>query len=868
MLDSKQFETIDELIEFVYFSSPIKDTTLLLECIGENQHLNVTPFEASELLNKYDESVGRRQDTVREKFANNAYIRRFSKKLPAEIGNQLSLNSIKTLISAILAQALTNLSTIVSKNCYTNEHIDLVIEMISSSELLSEQFFVIAKKALAIENESAISFQADFVDLIASLLGEYLSYMIKEDLEKSEKTKELLSDLLAMDESELKPRVKEFKKSTEEKTKQAKEQNKIGERELLMSIMPKEILNAEESKLNEFLDILQGVEEEDTKESEIISELDPRFLKFVEKAIPYYDKYFSCNEENVDDEAVFSKYMEQLVQSGLVESDDDKDETVIIKIGEYMGATVDNFKSALELGEEDSDIRRALYCICVNNFFVVLSYYLMQVTNQVSLVEEFLTILEEDDDCKENYEIVTAVVKDCALLKLSPVDYFHATIIAAVLYKMDDKATMKKIKKILKRHDTANHDDLRLANKKQATIYHTTINEDISVEDLHQFAVTFIDNYDKNRTYLGPGSAFVYYCQDIFEEDNTIVAMHLGSQILATIENVPENSNDYENNTLVKHDRVLKDLCEKIKSEELSEYYTQLVFESRLVDYSYYWRKGELYENDEFTTLIDKYRASLLFLMGAEDKGKVPFIQLEVKEQIRKIYRWCSRYQLLDQLEKTNVLIPNIKQISLSTENNKLLESVSKLNTALDSREKIIKEEKLKSANLQMNFKDVVRKESNKIEGSYQSEVVRLNKIIKEQKKEIESLSKEKNELYKLREELFALQNDDVVDQQSEEINLSEVIKGKSIVLVGGHIKLIERLRNKYPSLKFTSSDSTTTTSLLVNADHVFILWRFINHTLYYKVMGVMNSNPGIQWDYLSNTNLEKVERELYQKLL
>ena len=103
--------------------------------------------------------------------------------------------------------------------------------------------------------------------------------------------------------------------------------------------------------------------------------------------------------------------------------------------------------------------------------------------------------------------------------------------------------------------------------------------------------------------------------------------------------------------------------------------------------------------------------------------------------------------------------------------------------------------------------------------------------------------------------------------QTNESVDISSLIKDKNIVIIGGHIHTREKLKQKYPSLKILAQSSHINNAVLVNADHVFIYYKFMTHDMYNRAISVLSRND-IPWDYIPYTNLEKSEQVIAQILI
>ena len=160
-----------------------------------------------------------------------------------------------------------------------------------------------------------------------------------------------------------------------------------------------------------------------------------------------------------------------------------------------------------------------------------------------------------------------------------------------------------------------------------------------------------------------------------------------------------------------------------------------------------------------------------------------------------------------------------------------------------------------------------MNKELYKNTKAYKQEVSKLNKELEKQKEHIISLLNEKAELNKLRELLFSLQgNDEECNIEDTDISLNQLIMNKTILFVGGHINLINKLKKKFPQIRYISTDDSIKDNKIKGADYVFFYYEYLNHGLYYQIMNTcMRYN--IPWDYIKGTNIEYLENFMISKL-
>ena len=93
---------------------------------------------------------------------------------------------------------------------------------------------------------------------------------------------------------------------------------------------------------------------------------------------------------------------------------------------------------------------------------------------------------------------------------------------------------------------------------------------------------------------------------------------------------------------------------------------------------------------------------------------------------------------------------------------------------------------------------------------------------------------------------------------------LKELINGKKIIIIGGHIDLRNKLSEKYKDLIIIDGHNVNfDESVLRTADFVILNTSNMSHSMYYKVMPVLK-NASIHFDYIGKyTSLEKLEAQI-----
>lgn len=152
------------------------------------------------------------------------------------------------------------------------------------------------------------------------------------------------------------------------------------------------------------------------------------------------------------------------------------------------------------------------------------------------------------------------------------------------------------------------------------------------------------------------------------------------------------------------------------------------------------------------------------------------------------------------------------------------------------------------------NHEDILR--------PYLQEIELLKAKVSSLQSTLETKEKESLELYRLRELAFDLKQGDYVPESKKE--LSDLLNGRKVVMVGGHINLRNKLSEKYPALTILDGhNASVSDSVFANADLVLFNTSNMSHTVYYKVIEVLRTH-GIKFDYVGRViNPELFENEL-----
>lgn len=147
--------------------------------------------------------------------------------------------------------------------------------------------------------------------------------------------------------------------------------------------------------------------------------------------------------------------------------------------------------------------------------------------------------------------------------------------------------------------------------------------------------------------------------------------------------------------------------------------------------------------------------------------------------------------------------------------------------------------------------------EAEKVRANLEKENARL-------RKELEEERRNREELNSLREFLFSLDKEEEFIE--EKINPEDLQDHKAVIL-GGHEKWQQRMKELLPSFIFIHSENLNfDIKLLEGIEIVFIYANYLNHGIYYKVMSAIEGKA-IKVAYLNQQNEDKVLQKIYREI-
>lgn len=155
---------------------------------------------------------------------------------------------------------------------------------------------------------------------------------------------------------------------------------------------------------------------------------------------------------------------------------------------------------------------------------------------------------------------------------------------------------------------------------------------------------------------------------------------------------------------------------------------------------------------------------------------------------------------------------------------------------------------------------------------SAKQEITRLQQQIEVLEKENRRLQSElaeerknRNELNSLREFMFNLDRQEEYTVQ-EEVDM-EFLKKYKAVLIGGHEKWQQRMKELLPNFIFIHPDQANfDTKILDSVDIIFIYVNYLNHGIYYRAMNAIEGK-NVKVAYLNQQNEEMVLKNIYKEI-
>lgn len=127
----------------------------------------------------------------------------------------------------------------------------------------------------------------------------------------------------------------------------------------------------------------------------------------------------------------------------------------------------------------------------------------------------------------------------------------------------------------------------------------------------------------------------------------------------------------------------------------------------------------------------------------------------------------------------------------------------------------------------------------------------------------------DRSELLALREHMYQLTEADTLAEETISIEeMTEALKNKKIVIIGGHINWVNKLKNLFPDYKYIRVKETCAVSdtIMDNAEKAYFFTDTISHCTYNKYVSLA-MKKGIPFGYIHSVNMNTVITQIYEDM-
>ncbi|MCR5719801.1 MAG: hypothetical protein K6F84_04470 [Lachnospiraceae bacterium] len=123
-----------------------------------------------------------------------------------------------------------------------------------------------------------------------------------------------------------------------------------------------------------------------------------------------------------------------------------------------------------------------------------------------------------------------------------------------------------------------------------------------------------------------------------------------------------------------------------------------------------------------------------------------------------------------------------------------------------------------------------------------------------------------KRELAALREYVYNLTESENAENTESIKEMKEKIADKRIIIIGGHIKWVSKLKKEFPKWEYINPDAsgTTAVSIVNNAEMVYFFTDLISHSRYNQFMNTVQTRK-IRFGYIHGVNIDNNIRDIYR---
>lgn len=595
------------------------------------------------------------------------------------------------------------------------------------------------------------------------------------------------------------------------------------------------------------LDVLFEMLEESLKQEQNEKSYDVMFPKV-------FKKYFDINNDEVNYEFYYSS------MTTIIDEIRKRRKNGKISFRDYAKCLlIDDIEWLAKRDKKPVDFLESIFAL---DFMYILSYGLYHDEKyENEIIQGFKEILDTSKICQESYlSFCHQQTQDFFPKSFTSDSFYNIPIVMSVVDHLDDTIISKRVKKLLLDNTDVNYSDLPNINKKHIEWYIDDMYSDSYVfSNIHEFAVVFVLDYIKDKEFIAPFSGFVQvfscWANDLFLINNNELRTEMDTLCFLDM------SKEEKQEIIRKNNECIDETMDIHKHGDYIPGSRCFLFEqAKIFDALYFGFK----ETEE---LIQKHREKIAVYINSITNEKIRFYEypFDLRKAIIHSAAW-----VYEMVENERNMVNHVYHIEYNDKENEIknlkceIESLKEENATLSIENKEL-ENRIQI--VESKSKEILNKELYKNTKAYKQEVSKLNKELEKQKEHIISLLNEKAELNKLRELLFSLQgNDEECSIEDTDISLNQLIMNKTILFVGGHINLINKLKKKFPQIRYISTDDSIKDNKIKGADYVFFYYEYLNHGLYYQIMNTcMRYN--IPWDYIKGTNVDYLENFMISKL-
>ena len=151
-----------------------------------------------------------------------------------------------------------------------------------------------------------------------------------------------------------------------------------------------------------------------------------------------------------------------------------------------------------------------------------------------------------------------------------------------------------------------------------------------------------------------------------------------------------------------------------------------------------------------------------------------------------------------------------------------------------------------------------------RLKDMYSAEKLNLRQV----SSKLENYESEHDELIALRNHIYNISENDIVISPESLQEMKEFLQAKKIILIGGHVNWMKKLRSIFPDWVYIESNTSgaVNTNILNSADYVYFFTDYINHSTYYRFIHIVRQCE-IPFGYIHSVNIEAVIKQLYDDL-